>query len=313
MAYVYRHIRLDKNAPFYIGIGGDASYDRAKTEIGRNDYWKNIVALSEWDWEILVDNISWEDACLKEKEFISIYKRSKDGGTLSNLTLGGEGQCGMTPWNFGKETSQETKKKQSLKKIGKPPPNKGKPMPKHQLENLIKVNRNRVHPKGIVRTEEWRKNISTSRLGKMVGEEHHAFGKPMKPHVLAALKEANKNRPAWNKGVKMTEEQRVKNKYNQKSKGVLQLDINGNLVKEHFSLLDAANFVNCSKQNIYEAIYNKDNKGGRKTAKGFWWEYKETQKPQDESGGIVNKDFSLQITKNQAFARVAICAGDKFE
>ena len=29
MAYVYRHIRLDKNEPFYIGIGSDKTYKRA--------------------------------------------------------------------------------------------------------------------------------------------------------------------------------------------------------------------------------------------------------------------------------------------
>ena len=30
MAYVYRHIRLDKNEPFYIGIGSDANYSRSR-------------------------------------------------------------------------------------------------------------------------------------------------------------------------------------------------------------------------------------------------------------------------------------------
>ena len=29
MAYLYRHIRLDKNEPFYIGIGSDTNFKRA--------------------------------------------------------------------------------------------------------------------------------------------------------------------------------------------------------------------------------------------------------------------------------------------
>ena len=29
MAYLYRHIREDKNEPFYIGIGSDSTYKRA--------------------------------------------------------------------------------------------------------------------------------------------------------------------------------------------------------------------------------------------------------------------------------------------
>ena len=45
MAYLYRHIRLDKNEPFYIGIGGDDKgyYERAYHKIShRNKHWKNI-------------------------------------------------------------------------------------------------------------------------------------------------------------------------------------------------------------------------------------------------------------------------------
>ena len=37
MAYVYRHIRLDKNEPFYIGISKDAY--RPFTKKGRNKYY----------------------------------------------------------------------------------------------------------------------------------------------------------------------------------------------------------------------------------------------------------------------------------
>ena len=46
MAYVYRHIRLDTNQPFYIGIGSDKNYFRAnqKTSSKRNSYWVNNVS-----------------------------------------------------------------------------------------------------------------------------------------------------------------------------------------------------------------------------------------------------------------------------
>lgn len=40
MAYVYRHIRLDKNEPFYIGIGSDINYQRAYNYQRRTKYWK---------------------------------------------------------------------------------------------------------------------------------------------------------------------------------------------------------------------------------------------------------------------------------
>lgn len=62
MAYVYRHIRLDKNVPFYIGIGSDeeGEYKRAYCSIqnGRNKYWNNIVAKTAYEVDIMVDGIS---------------------------------------------------------------------------------------------------------------------------------------------------------------------------------------------------------------------------------------------------------------
>jgi hypothetical protein len=43
MAYLYRHIRLDKNVPFYVGIGkSDLNFNRAYSNKNRNTYWKNI-------------------------------------------------------------------------------------------------------------------------------------------------------------------------------------------------------------------------------------------------------------------------------
>lgn len=58
MAYVYRHIRLDKNEPFYIGIGSDSEYKRAHTHHSRNAHWKNIVNITAYEVEILIDNVT---------------------------------------------------------------------------------------------------------------------------------------------------------------------------------------------------------------------------------------------------------------
>jgi len=41
--YVYKHIRLDKNEPFYIGIGSTENYARAFSRSIRNDIWKKIT------------------------------------------------------------------------------------------------------------------------------------------------------------------------------------------------------------------------------------------------------------------------------
>ena len=43
MAYLYRHIRLDKNEPFYIGIGSDEQYGRANSKHNRNKLWNGVI------------------------------------------------------------------------------------------------------------------------------------------------------------------------------------------------------------------------------------------------------------------------------
>jgi len=140
MPYVYRHIRHDKNEPFYIGIGSDATYRRANEATRRNSYWSNI-AKNGYDVDILFDDLSWETACEKEAEFILLYGRRDLGtGILANMTNGGEGL--ISP---NKEIRE--KKRQSM--LGK---NTGDSNGMKQIEARLKV--------------------SNSRMGKYMGDEH---------------------------------------------------------------------------------------------------------------------------------------------
>lgn len=102
--YVYRHIRLDKNEPFYIGIGAKkkdrytvwtSEYKRAFEIIRRNNVWKSIVSRTEFEVEILAEFESYKEAQEKEKELIKYYGRIiNNTGCLANLTEGGEGAAG---------------------------------------------------------------------------------------------------------------------------------------------------------------------------------------------------------------------------
>jgi hypothetical protein len=95
MAFVYRHIRLDKNEPFYIGIGSKNNFNRAYNT-KRNKIWNEIASNTEFDVEIIFDDLSWEEAKEKEKEFISLYGRiNTNTGVLANLTNGGAGMLGF--------------------------------------------------------------------------------------------------------------------------------------------------------------------------------------------------------------------------
>jgi len=98
MAYLYRHIRLDTKTPFYIGIGSDENYTRAYDKRSRNRHWSSIVKKANYEVEIVLDNLSWEEACDKEIEFIKLYGRKDlNEGCLCNMTNGGDGMLGVRP------------------------------------------------------------------------------------------------------------------------------------------------------------------------------------------------------------------------
>lgn len=106
MYYVYKHIRLDKNEPFYIGVGtvqvpsaktDKSFYSRAYTKKNRSRYWTNIVNKTDYKVEIIYKSNSYEEVLKKEKEFIKLYGRlDKNEGSLVNLTDGGEGTLNRT-------------------------------------------------------------------------------------------------------------------------------------------------------------------------------------------------------------------------
>lgn len=122
MPIVYRHIRQDKNKPFYIGIG-ESEY-RAYERKGRTRAWKHI-AKKGYDVEVLFDNLSWEEACEKEREFIALYgRKDMKTGTLVNMTDGGEGTVGY-------RHTDETKEKCRLASLGSKNAWYGKKRPDH--------------------------------------------------------------------------------------------------------------------------------------------------------------------------------------
>lgn len=118
MALVYRHIRLDKNEPFYIGIA--TSKYRPVRDTGRNILWSRIVAKTDYEVEILFNDVSVDFAKQKEIEFIKLYGRiDKENGILANMTDGGDGV-------FGHIFTEETKQKMSKKALGKKMSDKAK-------------------------------------------------------------------------------------------------------------------------------------------------------------------------------------------
>lgn len=171
MAYVYKHIRLDNDKIFYIGIGSDSDFKRANTKDGRNEYWKNVVNKHGYRVEIFQENISWEDACRIEKELILLFGRKNNGsGLLVNMTDGGDGVVGLV------HTIEHRKKNSDA--------NKGR---KKSIEFIIKAkNRHtsnetkekiRASLIGRHHSEETKQKIRDALKNKMCGENNPFYGK----------------------------------------------------------------------------------------------------------------------------------------
>ena len=140
--YVYIHFRKDNLQPFYVGKGKNIRFKEKK---GRNEYWKRIVNKYGYFPQVMENNLTEEQAFVKEKFYIEVLGREN----LCNMTDGGEGTSGVI-------RSQESKKKMSESMKGEKHNMYGK---KHTEETKKKMSESR---KGKKYTEELKKKIANS-------------------------------------------------------------------------------------------------------------------------------------------------------
>ena len=272
--YVYRHIRLDKNEPFYVGIGSDKYYYRAyqskpKT---RSQYWNKIAAKTDYEVEIIMDGLSWEEAIKKEIEFISLYGRlNTKTGILCNLTDGGEGSKGYVPT---KETLEKRKlivrtpfSKETLKKNAISHWKKVVQLDKDY--NIVKI------WDSVQSTKEG--GFYSPKIGRCcnynVRQHKGYFWKFLcnlydnKSYVPIKSTKPRKPKP---KGMKHTEEAKLKNKIAH-AIPIIQMTREGEFIKEWLCAYDAGRelFGGTGFSKINDCC-----RGTRKTHKNFTWKYK---------------------------------------
>ena len=147
----YAHYRNDTKQIFYIGKG---SGNRPFNTSNRSKYWKSVAEKHGHSVEILAQWNNENDAFLHEEFLIFYFKDA--GHPLVNASSGGRGgSTGATRTQEFKNQislrfkgipkSEETRKKLSLAKLGKP---------------------------SYVRTQEWKDNISKKLTGKPKSDEH---------------------------------------------------------------------------------------------------------------------------------------------
>ena len=284
MYYLYRHIRLDKNEIFYIGIGTFSAqdkkyntYTRAYSKANRSKLWNIIFNKTKYEIEIVLESDNLLFIKDKEIEFIKIYGRiDLKTGTLVNLTDGGDGINGAIrtkEWN--KKISLKNKNNPKLK-IKKGPMNilsKIKLSESHKkrikekgvnikcIENLDQTNRKR--------TEEWKKKQSLRNTGSGNPFYNKSHTEETKSYLSLIRKQNFKNcyiPPMKNKKVSSSTLEKIKKadkSYLKKS--VLQYDLEGNFIKKWETTQETIKFGFNLKM-IYQCC-----SGFKKSYKGFVW------------------------------------------
>lgn len=129
--FIYLHRRMDTMDVFYIGKGTrthKAQYVRAYVVKKRSSFWNAIVSKAGYSVELVADFFNEDDAFAKEKELIEEHGRKCEGGTLCNLTTGGEGHSGLP-------MSDDARAKLSARNTGKGHFNWGKKLSKETCKN----------------------------------------------------------------------------------------------------------------------------------------------------------------------------------
>lgn len=253
--FVYQHTRLDKNEVFYIGIGtktrpgkSKTSYKRAYDKVaskGRNAHWLNIVAKTEYSIDIIFESDDYEEVKLKEIELIRFYgKRCDNGGTLVNLSDGGEGSTGF---KFTEEQKQIMSDHSWIKgKFG---------YENHLSKEVFVYNTNGEFIRSFGSQNQCSQELNVDISGiyqvlknKIKQCNGYIFFSTFKGESIPKLENFGKN--------------------STRKKKVAALNKDLTIFKEFDTVTEAAKFVNGQTSNISKACKNKSS-----TYKGYYWKY----------------------------------------
>lgn len=205
--------------------------------------WKNMTCeiIQKFSSEKLLDDM--------EINFIRFWDLlDQDKGM--NLTKGGYGI-------YGYKHSEETRKKMSESKKGKPSSRKGCTLSKETRKKISEANKGNKPRLGCKLSEETKRKISEGNKGKKHSEESK------KKMSIAAMGRMGRM------GTKHTEETKKKMSDAKPKKPVKAFDKDSGLfVAWYYSMAEAAKDTGILKRNICTVCQGK-----RKSAGGFKWEY----------------------------------------
>lgn len=256
--YLYRHIRPDKNEPFYIGIGTKnqdkfvkgpkSEYQRAYNKCSRSKIWWDIVNKNDgkYEVEILMECDDYKFVENKEIEFVKLYGRiNLHTGILSNLTDGGDGKVSCVH-------SQDTKDKMSASHFCRG---------KFGGDNIKSIKIYQYDLDGIFIKE----HIGIGYTARLFGGKSGSITSCLRKKALSAFGYQ------WFYDYRGEKTLPLKRKFNLKV-GVKMIDINtGIMLKEFKTTIEAAKHVNGNSSGIWSSC-NKYR--GVEFYLGYKWEYK---------------------------------------
>lgn len=233
--FVYCHTNKSNNKK-YFGITKQRPKDRWDSGHGyrSNRYFWSAIKKYGWDnfeHEIIAENLTEQEAKDMEIQLISDHNTT-DREIGYNITLGGESGNGII-------LSQEARQKISIA-------NKGHPTSKETRDKISKAHKGKIGLRGRdspnygrKATEETKRLLSISHSG----EKHRLYGKSQPKETRDKI------------GVS-------------KSIQVVQLDLNGNLIREWKSL------TNAKEEGFQDSKISSCCKGKRLTHRNYVWMYK---------------------------------------
>lgn len=232
---LYFHINPLKNEIFYVGIGNKY---RPKSKNNRNQFWLNTVNKYGYIIDIVETDLTWEEACEREKFYISkIGRRDLNQGSLVNLTDGGEGGFGVIP-------STEKRNKISKSNFGK----------KRSSDVILKMKEQRKGSGNIMFNKHHKKESKIKMRLKKLG----------KKSSIETIEKVRQN------SIEMWKNEEIRKRIsNFRKKPVIQYTTNMNFVKEWGSAADVMEKLGIDSSSIHKCCKNK-----KQTAKGFIWKYK---------------------------------------
>ena len=184
------------------------------------------------------------------KYYNSYAKINKQG---MNLTEGGSNNKSR----LGKKASLETRKKQSLARLGKVGPNKGKKLPEKHYNNLKKKIIYQYSLEGEF-IREW----------YCIAEVERSLN-ISRGNIIRAAKNKQNCKIAGGFQWSYIKKDRLKARIKTTFKPVLQYDLNWNFIKEYSSITEASSYNNIQSMGIIVACKESHRRAGN-----FKWKYK---------------------------------------